>query len=173
MEKYLPIVLKAIQANSGLQYLLLHSLKEIIRRIAEDPAKVTASGGYIASMLPLLFDNASSEEEGVRNVVAECLGKIALCDSSLLAELKKMAGAAEAPIRQTVITAVRHAIVDKDHPIDEHLTADIAVFLGLVDDKDLHVKRAALMTLNTLMHSKQRCAHQSFHLIPPTLCHSP
>ena len=154
MDKYLPIVIEAIQANPNLQYLLLHSLKEIIKRISEDKDRAAVSGGYIQNMLPLLFENAASPDEGVRNVVAECLGKIALCEPTLLDELKKRASDAAGPIRQTIVTAIRHAVVEAPHPIDEHLQADIGIFLGLVDDKDLNVKRSALLTLNTLTHSK-------------------
>lgn len=156
MDKYLSILLGAITSNPGQQYLLLHSLKEIIKRVSEDESKAMAMTGYTATMLPLLYENANSAEEGVRNVVAECLGKIAILEPSRLEELKAMATSAEASIRQTVATAVRHAVTDQPNAaVDERLSADAGVFLALIDDEDLGVKRAALLTLNTMIHSKQ------------------
>jgi cullin-associated NEDD8-dissociated protein 1 len=156
MDKYLTILLEAVTSNPGQQYLLLHSLKEIIKRVSEDESKAKAMTGYTATMLPLLYDNANSAEEGVRNVVAECLGKIAILEPDRLGELKAMATSSEAAIRQTVATAVRHAVSDQPvAAIDERLAADAEAFLSLIDDEDLGVKRAALLTLNTLIHSKQ------------------
>lgn len=156
MDKYLSIVLGAITSNAGQQYLLLHSLKEIIKRVSEDESKAKAMTGYTATMLPLLYDNANSAEEGVRNVVAECLGKIAILEPDRLGELKAMATSGEPSIRQTVATAVRHAVSDQPNAaVDERLAADADAFLALIDDDDLGVKRAALLTLNTLIHSKQ------------------
>lgn len=155
MDKYLTILLEAVTSKPGQQYLLLHSLKEIIKRVSEDESKAQAMTGYTATMLPLLYNHANSAEEGVRNVVAECLGKIAILEPERLGELKAMASSGEAAIRQTVATAVRHAVSDKATAVDERLAADAEVFLALIDDEDLGVKRAALLTLNTLIHSKQ------------------
>jgi cullin-associated NEDD8-dissociated protein 1 len=154
MDKYLGIILDAIQSNAGLQYLLLHSLKEIIKRVSEDESKAAILASNTVAMLPLLYENANSAEEGVRNVVAECLGKICRCEPARLDELERMVGSPDAPIRQTVVTAVRHAVSDKDHAIDLRIGRDAGVFLALIDDEDLGVKRAALLTLNTLVHSK-------------------
>ena len=64
MDKYLEILLSAISSNPGQQYLLLHSLREIIKRVADDESKAAAMTGYTATMLPLLYGNANSAEEG-------------------------------------------------------------------------------------------------------------
>ena len=47
-----------------LLHLLLHSLREIIKRVADDESKAAAMTGYTATMLPLLYENANSAEEG-------------------------------------------------------------------------------------------------------------
>ena len=53
-------------------------------------------------------------EEGTRNVVAECLGKLTLIDPpSLLPKLKSNLCSGSALIRSTVITAVKFTISDQ------------------------------------------------------------
>ena len=73
---YLPFILSKIGAQPKLQYLLLHSLKEVITRQSLEAAQhAEFSPSDIAQILSLLFLHCESGEEGVRNVVAECLGK--------------------------------------------------------------------------------------------------
>lgn len=44
---------------------------------------------FISQVLPLLFEYSESPEEGIRNVVAECVGKLALMDPrTVLPQLK-------------------------------------------------------------------------------------
>jgi len=58
--------------------------------------------------------NCECAEEGTRNVVAECLGKLALIDPVvLLPKLKSHLARPSALIRSTVITAVKFTISDQ------------------------------------------------------------
>jgi hypothetical protein len=51
---------------------------QVIVRQSVDKAEFQESS--VEKILNLLFNHCESEEEGVRNVVAECLGKIALIE---------------------------------------------------------------------------------------------
>lgn len=51
---------------------------QVIVRQSVDKAEFQDSS--VEKILKLLFNHCESEEEGVRNVVAECLGKIALIE---------------------------------------------------------------------------------------------
>lgn len=83
LPEYLPFVLQEI-TSSKRQYLLLHSLKEII-----SSASVSGLKPYVELVWSLLLKHSECQEEGTRNVVAECLGKLTLIDpETLLPRLK-------------------------------------------------------------------------------------
>uniref|UniRef100_A0A453JP09 TATA-binding protein interacting (TIP20) domain-containing protein n=3 Tax=Aegilops tauschii subsp. strangulata TaxID=200361 RepID=A0A453JP09_AEGTS len=85
LSKYLPFILDQIDNQQKKQYLLLHSLKEVIARQSVDhTGQSELQDSNIVKILALLFNHCESEEEGVRNVVAECLGKIALIEPNKL-----------------------------------------------------------------------------------------
>lgn len=84
LPEYLPFVLQEISGQPKRQYLLLHSLKEII-----SSASVAGLRPYVESVWSLLLTHCECTEEGTRNVVAECLGKLTLIDpETLLPRLK-------------------------------------------------------------------------------------
>eukprot|EP01027_Heterolobosea_sp_BB2_P027092 GEZU01042303.1.p1 GENE.GEZU01042303.1~~GEZU01042303.1.p1 ORF type:complete len:1246 (-),score=572.27 GEZU01042303.1:103-3840(-) len=151
---YLPFILNEIRTNPKRKYLLLHSLKEIIIRSDAEAMKP-----FIADVLPLLFEYAENEEEGVRNVVAECLGKTALVDPAVvLPKLKEAleAGAASSEFkRSTVITAMKYTITEKPQPIDMQLKADIGQFTKhLTKEEPVSVRRAAVLLFTAAAHNK-------------------
>lgn len=85
LDDYLPFMLKEISVQPKRQYLLLHSLKEVISTL---PA--TSLKPHVENIWSLLFKNCECPEEGTRNVVAECLGKLTLVNTTdFLARLKK------------------------------------------------------------------------------------
>jgi len=154
VEKFLPSVLKEIKETPKKQYLLMHSLEEIITR-STGTEGVKALMPYLPSVLELLFENTESEEEGTRNVVAKCLGKFALISpKDLLPALQKRVSDPSPLTRSTVVTAVKFAIVDYPHEVDAVLQPVIGDFLNLLRDKELDTRRAALLTLNYAAHNK-------------------
>ncbi|XP_027113311.2 cullin-associated NEDD8-dissociated protein 1 [Coffea arabica] len=153
LQKYLPFILDKIDNQQKKQYLLLHSLKEVIVRQSVDRSDFQESS--VEKILNLLFNHCESEEEGVRNVVAECLGKIALIEpQKLVPALKDRTTYPAAFTRATVVIGVKYAIVERPGKIDAILQSEISSFLMLIKDQDRHVRRAAVLALNTAAHNK-------------------
>ncbi|XP_057530355.1 cullin-associated NEDD8-dissociated protein 1 [Amaranthus tricolor] len=153
LSKYLPFILDQIDHQQKKQYLLLHSLKEVIVRQSTDKTEFQASS--VDKILNLLFNHCESEEEGVRNVVAECLGKIALIEPVKLVSALKMRTASPAGFtRATAVTAIKYSLVERPEKIDEILHPEISSFLMLIKDQDRHVRRAAVLALSTAAHNK-------------------
>ncbi|XP_022716323.1 cullin-associated NEDD8-dissociated protein 1-like isoform X2 [Durio zibethinus] len=153
LSKYLPFILDQIDNQQKKQYLLLHSLKEVIVRQSVDKAEFHDSS--VEKILKLLFNHCESEEEGVRNVVAECLGKIALIEPvKLIPALKIRTTSPAAFTRATVVIAVKYSIVERPENIDEIIYPEISSFLMLIKDQDRHVRRAAVLALSTFAHNK-------------------
>ena len=87
-------------------------------------------------VLRLLLAHCESEEE-CRNVVAECLGHLALLHADqVLPPLQAQAAAASASMRAAVVTAIKCMLLPQPHAIDPLLRAAIPAFLALVSDPD-------------------------------------
>ncbi|KAM7401565.1 hypothetical protein PAMP_016872 [Pampus punctatissimus] len=85
LDDFLPFLLREISSQPRRQYLLLHSLKEVISAC---PASSLST--HVESIWALLFQNCECQEEGTRNLVAECLGKLTLVNpAQLLPRLKQ------------------------------------------------------------------------------------
>uniref|UniRef100_A0A453JP05 TATA-binding protein interacting (TIP20) domain-containing protein n=1 Tax=Aegilops tauschii subsp. strangulata TaxID=200361 RepID=A0A453JP05_AEGTS len=156
LSKYLPFILDQIDNQQKKQYLLLHSLKEVIARQSVDhTGQSELQDSNIVKILALLFNHCESEEEGVRNVVAECLGKIALIEpNKLIPALKERTCSPAANTRATVAIAIKYSIVERPGKIDAIMYSEISTFLMLIKDSDRHVRRAAVLALSTAAHNK-------------------
>ncbi|KAJ0069023.1 hypothetical protein NL108_015895, partial [Boleophthalmus pectinirostris] len=150
LNEYLPFMLKEIASQPKRQYLLLHSLKEVI-----SACPASSLSPHLESIWALLFQNALCPEEGTRNLVAECLGKLTLVNpDQLLPRLKKQLIGGSALARSTVVTAVKFTIIDQPAPIDALLKDCIGDFLATLKDEDINVRRVALVMFNSAAHNK-------------------
>lgn len=90
----------------------------------------------MAQVLNLLLKSCDSEEE-CRNVVAECLGHLALlAPAQIVPVLQQNTGAPSASMRAAVVTAVKYTIVDQPHSVDALLASSLPSFLALLSDPD-------------------------------------
>merc|ERR1719449_106222 len=89
LAEYLPFILHEIETQPRRQYLLLHSLKEVISAQSVSPSGIQVLSGYVPSIWDQLYRHTECVEEGTRNVVADCLGKLCLMSpDALLPKLK-------------------------------------------------------------------------------------
>ncbi|CAK8675597.1 unnamed protein product [Clavelina lepadiformis] len=165
LQHYLPGMVRQIQSQSKSQYLLLHSLKETI---SFSPPE--ALEPYMADIWKLLFQYAESSEEGTRNVVAECLGKLTLIHpEQLLLKLQSFLSSESALVRATVVTAVKFTITDQPLAIDPLLKSHFGEFLNLLEDSDLNVRRVTLTLLNSAAHNKSALIRDMLSEVLPKL----
>lgn len=69
---------------------------------------------FVPAIWTQLFRHCQCGEEGTRNVVAECLGKLTLIDPpALLPRLQESLNSESALMRTTVLTAVKFTISDQ------------------------------------------------------------
>uniref|UniRef100_A0A8B9FYL9 Cullin associated and neddylation dissociated 2 (putative) n=1 Tax=Amazona collaria TaxID=241587 RepID=A0A8B9FYL9_9PSIT len=165
LKEYLPFMLKEIGSQPKRQYLLLHSLKEVISASPADSLKP-----YVEDIWALLFKHCECTEEGTRNVVAECLGKLTLVNpSELLPRLKNQLPSGSPHARSTVVTAVKFTIADQPQPIDALLKGCIGDFLKTLQDPDLNVRRVALALFNSAAHNKPSLIRDLLPAVLPSL----
>uniref|UniRef100_A0A8B9TP54 Cullin associated and neddylation dissociated 2 (putative) n=1 Tax=Anas platyrhynchos TaxID=8839 RepID=A0A8B9TP54_ANAPL len=143
LKEYLPFMLKEIGSQPKRQYLLLHSLKEVISSSPADGLKP-----YVEDIWALLFKHCECTEEGTRNVVAECLGKLTLVNpSELLPRLKKQLSSGSPHARSTVVTAVKFTIADQPQPIDALLKSCIGRLVQTMFNSAAHNKPSLIREL--------------------------
>lgn len=155
LKTFLPFILKEIEAQPKRQYLLLHSLKEVISSLSTSPSGLEQLLPSVPSIWNQLFKHCECSEEGSRNVVAECLGKLVLVNpETLLPELQKALHSESPLMRTAVVSAIKFTISDQPQPIDALLKQCIGDFLFALQDSEPSVRRVALVAFNSAVHNK-------------------
>ena len=114
LQKYIPFILNEIDNNSKRQYLLFNSLKEIISYQGSNKNEPLAIQPYVNDIWNILIKHCECNEEGTRNVVAECLGKLTLLDpATLMPKLQSYLDCPSSLARSTVVTAIQFTITDQ------------------------------------------------------------
>lgn len=159
MEEYLDTIMVKLELGEN-SYLLLTSLREVISDHAAKPHHGFAM--YVGRVLPVLQKMSAREEEGVRNMVGECMGKLAVTDSEkIMPIVTELCGSSDIWSRWTAVTSLKYAMTTTaQQPAVNAIFAHIDPFLAALEDEDLHVRRAALLVLNTAAH------HHAHYLVP-------
>ena len=161
---FVPHLLKAVDASEH-DYLMLHAFKEMLGAGGDSLA------GFASQLLPKLLAFAERDEEGVRNVVAECLGRLAaVSPGTVVPQLEALLPSPSAATRATVIGCIRCAVTELGTALlPPSLQSSLLGFLGLLEDADLKVKRGAVLTLNCLAHNKPSAIKELLPTLLPLL----
>ncbi|XP_074601185.1 cullin-associated and neddylation-dissociated 1 [Brevipalpus obovatus] len=155
LNEFLPFLLQEIEKKQKGQYLLLHSLKEIINCQSVNNQMIKTLEPFLDVIWELLLKHCECPEEGTRNVVAECLGKLTLMKpQDLLPRLEIFLNHESPWARSTAVTAMKFTISDQKHVIDPLLRLSIGKFLQTLRDSDMNVRRVALVAFNSAAHNK-------------------
>lgn len=167
---FLPTIVEALEKNSEKkQYLLLSALRGFIQ------CSYLQSGGEgIAASLPVIMphleNHAADGEEGVRTMVAECLGSMTCMQPPLMLEkLSKLADGHSAIVVEggkldpddteskknafvcwTVASSIKLAIAGKTD--QTQLAVYMPNFLKLLQQQELDVRNAALLMVYSAVH---------------------
>lgn len=154
--EFLPKILSALEENDQKkQYLLLSALRELIH------CHQKGYGGEmsfsIQQILPHLFNHLADTEEGIRTMVADCLGSLACLEPTvILPHMQNIAtensGGNSPAACATVLTSMKYAIAGKCDPL--MIVSFMPTFLKLLDEDDLNVKHAALLMIYAAVHHK-------------------
>lgn len=167
MNLLLPMLSQAV-ANGEYQYLLFSALKETIVVHARNGISLD---GFLSSMLPLLMQESVSEDEGVRTLVAECLGIILTTSpNAVLPLLRDAAMNKDLKLRLwTIATALRYSLTHRCAA--ETFQSTLEIFLELLGEDDLEVRRASMLMLNAAIyyHSGVVAPYMESHIVPRVL----
>ncbi|XP_067622411.1 cullin-associated NEDD8-dissociated protein 1 isoform X2 [Eurosta solidaginis] len=167
---YLPLILKEIEGQPKRQYLLLHSLKEVISSLSFSSHGLSQLLPSVPSIWTQLFKLCESSEEGSRNVVAECLGKLVLVNpEELLKLLREALNSSNANMRAVVISSIKFTISDQMQPGDHLLKQNLGEFLLSLRDPEPGVRRVALVTFNAAIHNKPSLVRELLPTLLPLL----
>jgi cullin-associated NEDD8-dissociated protein 1 len=170
VSKYLPILLNEIKTQAKRQYLLLHALKEVI---SSQDVQIGISDIFrngIGDIWNMLVSHCKAPEESIRNIVAECLGKLCKIEpAKFLPQLIQMTQNGDSLERGCAVTAARFMIVSSSPLAEQYLHQNLGQILKAIDDNDLTVRRTAIMTLNAAAHNRPRWVKELLPELLPSL----
>jgi len=170
LTKFLPEILEEVKTAPKRKYLLLVSLREVIVRLSGSKEGKENLTKHFDEILKLLFEHIDHEEEGTRNVVSECLGKLALFyPEPVVLQLKEKTKSPSANARACVVTAIKYTIFEKSLPVDKVLKEHITAFLDLLTDPTIEVRKAVLISINYVAHHKAKIIRDLLPKYLPTL----
>ncbi|KAI9844645.1 MAG: hypothetical protein M1838_002100 [Thelocarpon superellum] len=148
---FLPVILAQMDSSGDAQYLLLHSVKEVLQHARLAEREVAAQSHQIWAKL---FVAAQAEDN--KAIGAECIGRLAMVDpKTFLPMLQTHLKDRMALVRGIVIQAIRYTLTDVDASYDDLLKPVLVPMLTvMLGDSDLENRRLALTTLNSAAHHK-------------------
>jgi cullin-associated NEDD8-dissociated protein 1 len=145
LKHFLPIVISFIESEPKHRFLLLMSIREII------DTKLSDVSHHFETISNILFDNAKSSEEKIRNVVSECLGKLfAAAGLDMLTEFESRLSSPNQVVRSTIAKSFKYAATrETDATALSSLLPDI---IDLASDSEHQIRQFTLESLISIAH---------------------
>ncbi|KAK8241917.1 armadillo-type protein [Phyllosticta capitalensis] len=147
---YLPFIISQMSQPSSKQYLLLHSIKEILQHRTSDAELLPFAQDLWAQIL-----NAAQQEDN-RAIGAECIGRLTIIDpKTFLPKLQEFLTLDDRQVRAMVISALRYTFADTEEAYDDVLRPIVIPILSqMLEETDLDNQRLALTTMSSAVHNK-------------------
>ncbi len=148
---YLPVILSNSGKSGNLQYLSLHSIKEILQYAGKAHSDISPYTNEIWKKLLV-----ASQAEDNKILGAECIGRLSIIEpKTYLPSLQKYLEDPTPTVRGMVIQAIRFTLADSDEGFDEVLKPMLLkMLMTMLNDPNLENRRLALTTLNSAMQHK-------------------
>eukprot|EP00474_Spongospora_subterranea_P005338 CRZ05796.1 hypothetical protein [Spongospora subterranea] len=157
----LPIVEHMCQNQPQILYFLLHSLKEFFMC----PSISDISEQHINFVVPKFLEYAGSDNEGVRQITAECLGKLLVLSPALMISFVENRLRSSSPlIRTTVVTAVKFSYGQRQ----SGESVSVNSIIPLMTDSNIGVKRQVFLALTAAVQNKSQ-AFKEGHLLEESI----
>jgi cullin-associated NEDD8-dissociated protein 1 len=153
VKTYLPAILSELKSDKkSLMYLILSALKYVISHYCVQNTSTLAP--YVESIVKALLPEMTSEEEGVRNMVAECLGRLTIVNPPYVFDTLKAHSHTDSKLqRWTVVLAIKSCL-SANNEAPEGFDAIFEFFMERLRDGEVDVRRAALQTLNSIAYHR-------------------
>lgn len=111
---------------------------------------------YVPDMLPPLIAFAEHDDESVRNIISECLGRLAAVSAAaVMPQITELLSHGSGHVRATMVHSLRFAVADLGAaPLPPVIASSLLPFLNTMSDGEVAVRRAALLALNCTAHNK-------------------
>ena len=185
LSKYLPYILADMNKNPKRQLLLLQAIKEIVSghsTAGSSALRLSLSsslGGtaaqdiavHLDTLLPILLQHASAQDDLTRNAVSECLGRLAkIAPERIVTELQARASDKSGFTRACVVNALRYAVTEKPSAeLDTLLQKAFAVAAAAIADPDILVRLAGMQAVSWALQTKPRVVKEHLAAAMPAI----
>lgn len=159
LERFLPVIFSEFSVENH-KYLLLNSIEEVISFKSEHMAP------YIGQILPVLFDNSERAEENVRNMAAECLGKlISVSPEAIISHIIRCMNEGSVFCRITMVSSLKYAVYSKIPLYSAYMEQLLPSILQCFGIPDVHLRKACLISINSIAHNASSALKPTFSVI--------
>lgn len=165
---FLTQLLEQVKSNESHRYSYLQSLREVL---ANGKSLSAASVALLSAFSDTLIAMSNIADEGLRNLFADCLGKLAVLDAAAL--VPKLFGHAKSEhpfLRAAMVSSFKSLAAEADSlAVDSLLRESILVFWEVLNDSHLAPQKAALLSLTYAAHRRPVLVQPHLALIQPLL----